>query len=152
MERNNKGQFLKGMVPWNKGQKMKNETFEKIKPTLFQKGNKTWNTRPIGSERIKAKDGYVLIKVAEPNKWELKHRYLYKQKYGEIPKGHTVLFKDGNKYNFDLENLVLVSRSELLILNKKNLIKNNKELTETGLLIAKVIDKTNKRKRKLNNF
>lgn len=145
------GRFEKGHIPFNKGKKwsdyLSEESQERIKKTLFQKGNKTSNTKPIGSERIDAKNHYLYIKIAEPNKWQLKHRYLYEQKYGKIPKGYNLIFADGDKYNFDLDNLVLVSNAELLIMNKKGLYKKNKELTKTGSLVAKVIDKTNKLKK-----
>lgn len=145
------GQFKKGRKPFNKGKKwsdyMSEEGQEKVRKNLFKKGNITYNTRPVGDERIDAKDHYVYIKIAEPNKWQLKHRYIYKQKYGKIPKGYNLIFADGNKYNFDLDNLILVSNAELLIMNRRGLYKKNKDLTKTGSLIAKVIDKTNKRKK-----
>lgn len=38
---------------------------------------------PIGSER--ENKGYILIKVAEPNVWIEKHRYIYESVYGNIP-------------------------------------------------------------------
>ena len=85
------------------------------------------------------------IKVKDPNKWELKHRLIYKQHYGEIPKGHNVIFADRNIQNFDINNLVLVSKAEMLILNNNKLIFEDEELTKVGVNIAKVIDKTKKR-------
>ena len=96
---------------------------------------------PVGSER--ESKGYIVIKIAEPNVWIEKHRYIYESKYGKIPKGYKVIFADKNKRNFDIENLVLVSNSEALILNTNNLIYEDAELTKTGVLIAKVINKTN---------
>jgi hypothetical protein len=115
---------------------------------MFQKGNVTWNKREVGEERIESKDGYVQIKVAEPNKWQLKHRYLYEQAHGKIPKGYNVIFADGDKYNFELDNLILVSNAELAIANYNHLLKKDKELTKTGILIAKVIDTANKKGKK----
>lgn len=97
---------------------------------------------PIGSER--KNKGYTLIKIAEPNVWIEKHRYIYESMYGNIPTGYTVMFADGNKENFDIDNLILVSDSERLIMNTKGLIFEDAELTKTGNLIAKIIDKTNK--------
>lgn len=138
--------FKKGETSWNKGKKMKAETYEKCKKTMFQKGNKTYNTRTVGTERIDV-DGYTYIKIAEPNKWKLKHRVIWEEKYGTIPKGYNLIFLDGNKQNLDLDNLILVSNSELFILNKKRLIKEDKELTKSGVAVAKVIDKVNKRKK-----
>lgn len=116
---------------------------EQSRKTQFKKDNIPWATRLVGSERIDL-DGYVYIKVAEPNKWVLKHRYIYESMYSNIPKGYNIIFADGNKQNLDLDNLILVSNSELLIMNRNGLYKKNKKLTKTGSVIAKVIDKTNK--------
>ena len=144
------GRFEKGHVTHNKGKKqteyMSKEAIEKTKATRFKKGNIPQNRREIWEERI-SKDGYVYIKVRDGclnDNWELKHRYIYKQHYGEIPNGYNVMFADKNKRNFDIDNLILVSKSEDLIMNNNKLLFSNKELTKTGHLIAKVIDKTNK--------
>ena len=110
--------------------------------TRFKKGNKPKNYRPVGSERI-TKDGYIEVKVADPNKWETKNKIIYKQYFGDIPKGHKVIYADGNKLNNDINNLILVSDNEELIMNRHKLRSENIELTKTGCLIAKVIDKTN---------
>lgn len=150
--RNNKlnsgltGQFKKGNVAHNKGKKqieyMSQESIERTKETRFKKGNKPKNYRPVGSERI-TKDGYIEVKVADPNKWETKNKIIYKQYYGDIPKGHKVIYADGNKLNNDINNLILVSDNEELIMNRHKLRTEDIELTKTGYLIAKVIDKTN---------
>lgn len=141
------GQFEKGNISHNKGKKqseyMTKEALERTKATRFKKGNRPSNYRPVGSERI-TKDGYIEVKVADPNKWETKNKIVYKQHFGDIPKGYKVIYADGNKLNNDINNLILVSNSELLIANRNHLIYNNKELTESGILISKVIDKTNK--------
>ena len=135
----NNGRFSKGMTPWNKGLSyMPNN-----KETRFQKGNIHHWHRELGEERID-KYGYVQIKVAEPNVWDLKHRVIYKEHYGEIPDGHNIIFADGNKMNFDIDNLIAVSKSEMLILNNNNLRFEDKELTKVGVNVAKVIDKAKK--------
>lgn len=140
------GQFKKGNVAHNKGKKqieyMSQESIERTKATRFKKGNNPKNYRPVGSERI-TKDGYIEVKVADPNKWETKNKIIYKQYYGDIPKGHKVIYADGNKLNNDINNLILVSDNEELIMNKYKLRTEDIELTKTGYLIAKVIDKTN---------
>lgn len=141
------GRFEKGQVSWNKGKKwaeyMSKEGQLNSSKTTFKKGHIPHNHRKIGSERITI-DGYWEIKIREPNKWELKHRYLYKKLKGDIPKGHKVIFADGNKNNLDIDNLILVSNSEELIMNRNSLRFDDKELTKTGSIIAKVMDKTNK--------
>lgn len=141
------GRFEKGHQTFNKGKKwdeyMPKRSQRSSLKTTFKKGNIPHNHRKIGSERINV-DGYLEIKIEEPNKWELKHRYLYKQNKGEIPDGYKIIFADGNKNNLNLDNLIMVSSSEELVMNRNNLRFDNKELTKIGLNIAKVIDKTNK--------
>lgn len=145
------GQFQKGSIPANKGKKqaeyMTAEAIEKTKVTRFKKGCTPVNHRPVGSERICSKDGYILIKVAEPNKWKHKHRVVWEEAYGKIPDGNKLLFLDQNKNNLDLDNLKMVTAEELAILNKNNLISNNKEVTETGTLIAKTMARVNEIRR-----
>lgn len=143
------GQFQKGQISWNKGKKMSLFQYEKSKPTMFKKGNIPANARAIGSERID-KNGYILIKIQDGHKnknWTRKHRYLYEQAYGKVPEGHKVIFADGNNRNFDLQNLIVVSDAEELIMNRNKLFKEDAELTKTGVVIAKVLDRVNKRKK-----
>ena len=140
------GEFKKGHIPYNKGKKMNEELYEKCKPTMFKKGHIPKNHREIGSERI-TKDGYTQIKITESDGWKLKHRLVYEEHYGEIPVGYSILFCDGNKQNCDIDNLILVSRSELLILNRNKLIKNDSSLTITGVNIAKLLDAMSKKKK-----
>ena len=134
------GYFKKGFTPWNKGLK----GYMGANKTSFKKGTIPPNQVSIGTESI-TKGGYIKVKVGEPNKWKLKQRYIYEQHYGEIPKGHNVIFADRNIQNFDINNLILVSKAEMLILNNNKLIFEDKELTKVGVNIAKVIDKTKKR-------
>lgn len=140
------GRFEKGHKPHNKGQKMSKEQYEKCKPTMFKKGHIPKNHREIGSERI-TKDGYIEVKIEDPDVWGLKHRLIYEEHYGEIPAGYSVIFGDGDKLNCNIDNLILVSRSELLIMNRNKLIKNDSVLTKVGVNIAKLLDTMNKKKR-----
>lgn len=141
------GRFEKGHKPYNKGKKMSKEQYEKCKATMFEKGNIPKNSREIGSERI-TKDGYTEIKIADPDVWKLKHRLIYEKYYGEISAGYSVIFGDGDKQNCNIDNLILVSRSELLLMNRNKLIKNDSVLTKVGVNIAKLLGTMNKKKRK----
>ena len=105
--------------------------------TRFKKGNVPWCTRELYSERID-KDGYILIKIAEPNKWVGKHRWVYEQEHGAIPANSVIIFADGDKNNLDIDNLICVTRNELKVLNKYKLISSFPELTKTGLNVAKL--------------
>lgn len=144
------GRFEKGHISDNKGKKwdefMSKKGQEKSRQTTFKKNNIPHNHKPIGYERVNI-DGYIEIKVEEPNTFKLKHRIVYEQLKGPIPDGYNVVFADGDKSNLESDNLILVTKSEMLVMNRKGLFKKNKDLTKTGHLIAKVIDKQNKLKR-----
>lgn len=142
------GQFEKGSIPLNKG--IKGVCSEECKKTWFKRGHTPINHKEVGSERIDV-DGYILIKVAEPNKWRMKHQVIWEQHHGKIPKGHVVIFGDGNRHNLDIDNLIMVTNNELLILNRNKLIQEDAELTRTGVNIAKVIQKISERKDKTKN-
>lgn len=143
------GKFRKGQTPHNKGKKMPKEVYEKVKHTMFAKGNVPPNHRPVGSERI-SKDGYIEVKVAEPNKWRLKQRVVYEEAKEKIPEGCPMIFLDGNKRNFDIDNLRCITRSELLYLNCNGL-NNSNEITETGILMARLDRAKNKKKQELKD-
>lgn len=145
----NRGCYKKGNIPVNKGTKgMFNVGGNK---TSFKKGHKSANADEIGTEKIKYSKGdeigYLYVKICDgkgQKNWMPKHRLIYEKENGPIPKGHKVIFADGNRNNFDPDNLILVSNSEELILNRQKLITDDREMTKTGVLIAKVIDKSNK--------
>ena len=137
------GRFEKGHIPANKGTK----GTMKANKTSFQKGHTPKNHKDVGSERVSV-DGYTEIKVAEPNKWRLKHRVMY-EKYHNVkldPK-QLVIFADRDKRNLTKENLLLVDNKQLLTLNQHKLIKENGELTKVGLNLANIIIKLKDLKR-----
>ena len=135
------GRFEKGHISHNKGKKwndyMSKEKQEKSLKTTFKKGNVPHNHKPIGYERISV-DGYIEIKVKEPNIFKLKHRVIWEEHFGSIPNGYNVIFKDRNKLNLDINNLALVSKAQMLILNQEKLIYDNPNLTEVGINISKI--------------
>lgn len=144
----NPGNYKKGQVPWNKGKGMSDETKEKVKNTWFKKGQMPKNHQPIGTTRITS-DGYKEIKVKEPDVWQLYNRYIYEKEHGvKLEAKDIIIFADGNRENFDIDNLVKVSRANLLYLNRHNLIFDNTDLTKTGVAVSKVVEKANGLKRK----
>lgn len=134
--------FSKGHQTWNKGLK----GIMKANKSSFKKGNIPAVYKPVGSERISS-EGYHQIKVADPNVWRYKHVVIWEEANGPIPEGHAVLFADGDKNNLSLDNLLLVSRRELAVLNKQGLIYKDKDLTKVGLTIAKLKIKTTQLKK-----
>lgn len=136
------GCFKKGRTPHNKGQK--GICAKGCEKTWFKKGNRPKNYKPIGSERL-TKDGYVMVKIADPNKWRLKSIIVWEKAHErKVPKNHVIVFADGNTQNFDLDNLLLVTRAELALLNKyKYIKKGSAEITKTALNLVKLEKKIN---------
>lgn len=134
----NGGRFQKGHITHNKGKKMSPEVYERVKHTMFQKGHAPVNHRPVGSERINA-DGYTEVKVAEPNEWKLKQRFIYEEATGEkLTKNDVIIFLDGNRQNFDMSNLVKMTRVELARYNQDHLYGEEVEINKTAVLVAKL--------------
>lgn len=136
--------FPKGNVPANKGKK--GICYPGCEATQFKKGNMPVNHRQVGSERTNA-DGYVEIKIAEPKTWRAKHIVLWESVHGPVPSGHAVIFADRDKQNITLENLLLVSRAQLVRLNQSNLIGGSADLTRAGILVADIITKMAERRK-----
>lgn len=139
------GCFPKGNIPWNKGKHY--QAGGRCAETQFKPGNMPHNHRPVGSERI-SKDGYIEVKVAEPKTWKGKHVVIWEQEHGPRPKGHKVIFADGNRLNFDPENLILVSSAELCRMNQNGWVHPDAELTKTGAALAKLVCTMSDRKHK----
>lgn len=135
------GQFEKGSKSWNKGTK----GMTSRNRTTFAKGNDPANRKGLWSERIDSKEGFILVKVPErdpytgfPTRYKHKHIWIWEQTNGLIPDGSAVVFKDGDRLNCVLENLVLVTRNELLSLNLHGYRKMPEELKPVVLSIARI--------------
>lgn len=103
----------------------------------FKKNTKGANYRPVGSETV-CKNGYVIIKIADPSVWRLKHKYIWEQAYGEIPPGYTLLFADGNPQNITLDNLRLVSRKTQIVMAHEKMLSCGAEYIDTAIAIAEL--------------
>lgn len=145
------GRFEKGHPPANKGRKqseyMTPESIERTKATRFKKGHTPQNHREVGSERINV-DGYIEVKVAEPKTWKLKHRVVWEEAHGEIPKGTAIRFLDGNKLNCSIDNLISVTREEHLEITRRGFVSENPEITKAVIGIAKLNVAEKKREKK----
>ncbi len=139
------GRFKPGTTPPNKGKK--GYCAPGCEKGWFQKGHEPNNHLPVGSEVMRT-DGYLQVKIAEPNVWKLKHILVWEAANGPVPKGSAILFLDGNHENTSLENLMLITRAELARLNQNGLIRNDAELTKSGVLVARLISEIGKAKKK----
>ena len=146
------GRFERGHEPWNAGKKIGNN--QGSAKTQFKSGILPQNTKPIGYERVN-RDGYTEIKVrlrkSRPgcnDNFVLKHRWLWEQENGPIPDGYVVAFKDGDKTNFDLSNLVLITKAQNAVMNKAGLRSKEPEYMETSLLLADLKHAVHRAKKK----
>ena len=136
--------FKKGQVPHNKGTHP--PTRGRMAETQFKKGNLPHNTLPIGAEVVRD-DGYMQVKVAEPNVWKLKHRIVWEEHNGPIPEGGLVVFRDGNRLNTDISNLALIDKSVSVRLNHMGIRHaEDPRLFDTAALVAKVAAEAGRKK------
>lgn len=130
------GHFEKGCVPPNKGKKgVRHAGCEK---GWFAKGHTPFNKLPIGTVLMKS-DGYLWRKLGEGARdWRQEHILVWEAANGQIPEGHKIIFKDGDRTNCDLGNLAMCSNDVHLQMVRRGLRFEDPELTETGMMVAKV--------------
>ena len=115
---------------------------------------------PVGTEKYIYSTNSIHVKVSMktkksgfclPGTWKAKHVLIWEAAHGKIPKGFFVVFADGNKNNFDIGNLLLVSHRELVCMGINKMFSNNPEITKTNLVIIKhrlaILDAIERRKR-----
>ena len=102
-------------------------------------GNRCQQEKPIGTIS-RWECGYTRIKTGD-NEWEFIQRYVWRKYHGEIPPGHSVIFLDGNTDNYNIENLALVNRNELMKYNSMKLDSDNQELNRVTVNLAKLMTK-----------
>lgn len=151
--------FKRGQAPANKGLRRPGWAPGRMAETQFKTGERRGmakrNWMPVGTIRVDP-EGYQRIKVREwvqgephgfgnAKVWPQLHRHLWVQAHGPIPAGHSITFKDGNRQNCVLDNLVLVSRTDLM---RRNTIHNlPKALVHTIQVLGALTRQIRKRSR-----
>ena len=157
------GWFQKAHPPGNKGKKLEEyvkdpgrleDIRRRIGATQFKKGDRPYNELPVGSI-VTNTDGYQLIKVRMEGtaweRWDFLQRHVWEQHNGLIPPGHAVIFKDNNKQNCDISNLMLVTKGESAALTRLGLRFEDPDLTEAAAGMIRLKQKATKiRKEKRN--
>lgn len=115
IEAGKKSRFTKGHTPHNKGKKMSDDVYQKVKGTMWKPGNRPHNWKPDGTV-LRRSDGYLYYKISDGN-WILYHQKIWMDINGEIPKGSIVVFRDKNRMNCDISNLDLITMAENAIRN-----------------------------------
>jgi hypothetical protein len=125
--------FQKGNQSWNKGKSM--PSTGRSSQTQFEKGAMPHNHVAVGTEVV-ATEGYLKVKVAEPNKWEWVHRRNWQTAHGPIPKGMVLVFKTPDHMNCSVDNLELITRQELM--SRNTIQRFPPELKQTIRLLGKL--------------
>lgn len=114
IEKGKKTRFQPGHTPVNKGVKMPDHIYDKVKHSMFKKGNRPHNWKADGSiveRNDKTGRSYLYFKVKDSH-WILYHNKIWMDHHGPIPEKHIISFKDGNTLNCDISNLELLSMAE----------------------------------------
>jgi len=91
--------------------------------------------KTVGDESTD-RHGYTKTKTADGT-WKRKHFLIWEKANGKVPKGHAVIFADGNKQNMALDNLLMVSRQELGLMNINKFCSTNPDRTRLGHAVVK---------------
>jgi transposase len=83
----------------------------------YKKKNKpTWSALPVGTEFKRGAQGYIVVRTetgAKP-----KHHIIWEKEHDPIKPDEVLIFLDGNRENFDLDNLFLTKRRYLSVINR----------------------------------
>lgn len=142
------GKFQKGRTSPNKGKKLEEmmppESAARFRQNQFQKGHKLKQVYKVGDEKVVSHD---FLAVLTPEGWKRKHYLVWEQHHGKVPEGHYVVFADGNKRNFDIENLVCVSCSQHIKLGRMGVYGSGKEIIEASKALVDLQSKLYKLER-----
>jgi transposase len=95
---------------------------------------------PLYSEGMRK--GQVIIKISE-RKWVEKQRYIYEQYHNvKLKPRQYVVFIDGDRENFDINNLKVVDCKIAGYIGNYELRSKNKQISELGFKVAELMSKT----------
>lgn len=140
-----KTRFVKGHATWNKG--IPCPPRGRTPDTQFKPKHLPHTYLPIGSERTSS-EGYLQRKMTDtghpPRDWVGVHHIVWLAAGRDIPPGHRVCFKDGDKRNLALDNLELVSKAELM--RRNSIHSRGPEIAALYKLRGAIMRQINKRK------
>ena len=125
-----------------------------VKGWHLRPDGRSWKSCSIGEERIRVVGSQNkrmrFVKVSNeicsgenrkraPYQWEKKHLLLWRNAYGEIPKGYKIVFLNGDTLDCRLENLYMVSDAVNMLMVKYGLYSQYSEITKTGILLCELM-------------
>ena len=100
---------------------------------------------PDGTETITA-DGYVMLK--HNGVLNYKHIIVWEQAHGQsVPQGHHIVFGDGDRRNFSIDNLFCITATQNAIRTRNKLHGATPELAAAGIALAKLYSQIGERKK-----
>lgn len=127
-----------GHFKWRNG-------FYSVNDGRYKPGDLPANHAEVGDEAEKG-GGYVWVKVSDDRhtgnrakvNWRPKQKVEWEKENGPLPEGMLVTFRDGDVRNFDKDNLIAVSRTELNYMTKLGTKRMEPEARETGELVCRL--------------
>ena len=126
----NAGSFKKGdpRAGWNCMTEAGKKAFlEAGKRTRFKKGERNQKELPVGTITIRKESSGRRIRVIKlpgrnpwtglKSNWTTVARHRWEKAHGPIPDGHALVHLDGDSLHDELDNLALISRGALALLN-----------------------------------
>jgi hypothetical protein len=108
-------------------------------------GRRFAHNMPEGTEIIKS-NGYTVVKINEG--WRGKHVIIWEAAHGPVPSGYHIVFGDGDRTNFALENLHCIPVAHVGIWSMRRLTGETPELAAVGIALTGLYAKINERKKK----
>ena len=148
-------QFKKGAISFNKGKKqqefMSAEAIKRCKTGQFKKGHPPHNQKKPGAVTVrieKLRDGSTRAykwKRIKKGFWKPVHVLKWEKKFGKVPKGKIVVFRDKNTMNIIYKNLELITKEENMRRNSiHNLPPELKQTIRTLTSLKRKIKKNEK--------
>lgn len=112
----------------------------------YRPGDLPANHSPLGAEVEKQK-GYLWVKVSDrrwtgndsKNNWKPKSHVVWEEANGPVPEGMRVAFRNGDTMDCRLENLMLVTPTELAYITQMGVKNMEPEARQTGELVARLM-------------
>lgn len=141
------GWYQKGHAPGTKGKTIEEickndpEKLARVRSTQFKKGHKPDNQYPLGTIAVTT-GGYKIRKRSMTGtlweRWEFLHRAVWEEHNGPVPEGMCVSFRDSDRMNCDIENLMLITKAENAALTGNGYRSEIPELTDAGLAVIRL--------------
>lgn len=151
------GWYQKGHEPATKGKTLEEickndpEKLARVRSTQFKKGQKANNELPLGTVVVNA-DGYKLRKKSMTGdlwgRWEFLHRAIWEEHNGPIPPGMIVSFRDNDRLNCDIDNLMLITKGEHAALTRFGYRSSDPDLTDVGLNVVRLRNAVKEKRKK----